>query len=234
MRICADCVETHKNIYYKRLTSIADPDFNLLENILNYRGSNAQTGNEWGVDYSLHSTYEDAVSGVNPWKCPGDKFNNHATFTGECSQDGTRVRNQHTYFNNGHGPRKNVAYYINKPEDDGVSDLISLDRTRSGGDIFEEEIGLVKTEGASFDGGNGTIHVTGSGEVWHQADRFHFLYENGEGDITAKVCVADISSIGNRYVCSDLHLVCSCHPFNSPQLQLPTPPPADHGQRLES
>mmetsp|Transcript_22755 Transcript_22755/g.52247 ORF Transcript_22755/g.52247 Transcript_22755/m.52247 type:complete len:989 (+) Transcript_22755:238-3204(+) len=198
MRICADCVSTHKRIFYKRLTPIDDPNFQLLHNIMYYRNGNPAPDNVWDEDYSLHSTYEDAVSGANPWKCPGDKFNYHAPFTGECSPDGTKVRNQHSYFNDGNGPRKNVAYYINKPEDVGVSDLIPSDRTRSPGDIIEEEIGIVKTTGASFDGGDGTIHVTGSGDIWHQADRFHYIYENGEGDITVKVHLTDMASIGNR------------------------------------
>ena len=182
----------------------------MLNNILNYRGGNPDADNVWGEDYSLHSTYEDAVSGANPWKCPGDAFNYWAPFTGECSPDGTKVRNQHSLFWDGNG-RKNVAYYINKPEDVGVNELVKVGKTRSGGDIFEEEIGLVKTKGTSFDGGDdGTIHVTGSGDIWHQADRFHYLYENGEGDITVKVRVADLTSVNGRYVCSVLRLVCSC------------------------
>ena len=57
-RTCRTCVQSHMKIYYRRRTPVPD-SLDLLGNILYYRNTN---GGLWDVDFSLHSTYEDALS----------------------------------------------------------------------------------------------------------------------------------------------------------------------------
>ena len=69
MRVCPSCISTHRKIWYKRLTPIVNQEFDLLCHIL-YRRNDGNGDNVWNEDFSLHSTYEDAVTGTNPWKYP--------------------------------------------------------------------------------------------------------------------------------------------------------------------
>jgi hypothetical protein len=68
-RHCDSCHESHQHIYYKRLTPIPDVDpdgepFNYLDLFLN---NWHETNNTMGVDFSLYSTFDDAINGVNEW-----------------------------------------------------------------------------------------------------------------------------------------------------------------------
>jgi Notch-like protein len=70
-RLCGDCVDSHKEIYYKRLTSTDGVDMEDL-----FIGTWASTDNALHVDFELYSTYDDAVNGNNPWKfCNYDDTN---------------------------------------------------------------------------------------------------------------------------------------------------------------
>merc|ERR1719253_2233098 len=121
-RACQPCVRTHKKIFYRRRTPIPD-DFSLIDNIL-YRNNNNDGKNTWNVDFSLHSTYEDAMADTNPWQCPNNKFNYADTFYGLCSPDGSRVRDQRSMFQ--YWNQKNdVAYFTNKPEANGLQIISS-------------------------------------------------------------------------------------------------------------
>mmetsp|Transcript_6360 Transcript_6360/g.13915 ORF Transcript_6360/g.13915 Transcript_6360/m.13915 type:complete len:982 (+) Transcript_6360:190-3135(+) len=200
MRICPDCAETHKRIYYRRLTDIPD-NFDLLHNILYYRSSSGQAGNIWNTDFTLHSTYEDAVSGDNPWKCRGDDniFNYNAPFDGECSPTGARVQNQYSIFNWYPGPRPNVAYYVNKEENTGLQDYVRPGTTRAVG-LTDVDIGNVGKAGNTLEN-DGTFHITGSGDdIWGYRDQFHYKSEPWEGDIDVSVRITEFSNPGNdRY-----------------------------------
>ena len=94
-RICPDCTKSHQKIWYKRLTPIEDDTFDLLHHLLYYSRDYPHPDNVWETSFSLHSSYVDAVSGENPWQCPGGAFNYRAPFTGNCSPDGTKVKDQH-------------------------------------------------------------------------------------------------------------------------------------------
>ena len=74
MRVCPSCISTHRKIWYNRLTPIVNQEFDLLCHIL-YRRNAGNGDNVWNEDFSLHSTYEDAVTGTNPWKYPNNSFN---------------------------------------------------------------------------------------------------------------------------------------------------------------
>ena len=62
-RICRQCWETHRDIYYKRITPVPTTlDFydNLLNNWLS-------VDNTLNVDFELYSSYEDALASQNKW-----------------------------------------------------------------------------------------------------------------------------------------------------------------------
>lgn len=63
-RVCLDCLNTHENIYYRRLTSMPD-DFDLLDTLTN-NWSNED--NAFNVDFALYSTFIDAYFDTNRWK----------------------------------------------------------------------------------------------------------------------------------------------------------------------
>ena len=95
-RACQSCIRTHMKIFYRRKTPVPD-GFNLIDNIL-YREDDGGGFNVWGDDFSLHSTFDDALKNENLWKCPNDVYNYGTTFYGRCSPDGTQVNNQRSQF----------------------------------------------------------------------------------------------------------------------------------------
>ena len=204
MRICSSCTRTHKRVFYKRLTDVP-AGFDLLSNILYNKWTTAQAGNTWGTDFSLHSTYDDAVIGANPWKCPGNAFNYGAPFVGNCSPSGAQVNDQHSIFNSGHGPRLNVAYYINKPEYTGVQVFSSV--TRDAGSTADLDIGGPWTtsldigrpngEGSTYVDGDVTYIRAGGSDIWNHADQFRFVSQPWQGDIDVSVYVKGITNPSN-------------------------------------
>jgi hypothetical protein len=67
LRVCPECKQTHKKVYYRRLTPVDNVD--LLHCIV-HRRDNCDGQNVWKKDFTLHSTYEDAVAGIDEWSCP--------------------------------------------------------------------------------------------------------------------------------------------------------------------
>jgi hypothetical protein len=174
-RICQDCAPSHQSIYYRRLTSIPSEN-NLISNLL--YSSRKDPGNIWNVDFTLHSTYDDAVAGDNPWKCPNNSFNYQDTFVGECSADGTRVRRQESRFDI-YQHRKNVAFYVNKPESEGLQ---------------VETDGLYEIRGQDSargtvlrDSDDGTIVINGVGRSIHKVDDVVYYAQTKTGDLTVVV-----------------------------------------------
>ncbi len=195
MRICPDCTATHRKIWYRRLTPVP-ANFDLLSNILTYYSGTVPVGNKWKVDFSLHSSYEDAVSGANPWSCPNDTFNYYAPFVGNCSPSGASVTEQYSHWDWTPGPRPNVAYYINKPEDIGLQDY--SDVIASTGDIAgltDIDIGyLPGATGNSWED-DGVYYISGPGlDIWGQSDSFHYLSQPYSGDIDVSVRVATFAN----------------------------------------
>lgn len=194
MRICPDCTATHRKIFYRRLTPIP-ADLDLLKNMLYYSGS-AVEGNKWKVDFTLHSTYEDAVAGTKPWACPNDTFAYNAAFVGNCSPSGAQVTEQYSHWDWQPPPRFNVAYYINKPEDVGLQDYSdAIETTRDIEGFTELDIGYMpNTIGNSWEA-DGVIYMQGAGlDIWNQADSFHYLSQPYSGDIDVSVRVASFAN----------------------------------------
>jgi len=194
MRVCATCQSTHRYVFYRRLTPVTDLNINLLGQILYHRGD-AGGNNVWNEDFTLHSTYDEAVSGTNPWKCPGDTFNNGAPFVGDCSPDGTRVQNQYSIWNWSDGPSKDVAYYVNKPRDVGLATLDLNTSLRFSAALHTDvDLGHVGSEGRTFESDDGSLHMIGSGQdIWGHKDAGHYFSEPYSGDIVVKVHVSGMT-----------------------------------------
>ena len=192
MRICATCTKSHQKMYYRRLTP-PNEDLNLLYNILYYENDAAPTNNTWNVDFTLHSTYEDAVSGTNAWLCPGGKFYYPATFYGECSPTGVKVTEQYSRFSQTWSPNKlDVAYYVNKAEEDGLQEVTTL---AIKGYPYSDIGGWAKGI-ALKDDSNGKIYMSGVGhDIWYTKDDFLYHYEKFSGDYTAIVNVEKMSNV---------------------------------------
>ncbi|KAL7431889.1 hypothetical protein ACHAXM_004223 [Skeletonema potamos] len=195
MRACAECRDTHKNVFYRRLTSMP-PDKDLLYCITKTRG-NCDGFNIWNQDFTLHSTYGDAMNGDNAWLCPGGQFNYAAPFDGECSPSGDRVRDQWTVLHWSTPPQRNVAYYVNKPE--GVS-IREVEPNHSA-EYISEDVGTdVRVEGKVRLDEDGKIYVTGSGaNVWHNNDNFQYYHKEVTGDFDITVKIASFDNIVNSH-----------------------------------
>jgi hypothetical protein len=189
MRICATCSLAHRKIYYRRNT-VVPGDFNLLYNIL-HESTDGGGRNRWNVDFTLHSTYEDAMSGANPWSCPGNVFNYAATFYGECSPAGTRVANQFSRFHEPStwGSKTDVGYFVNKAEDDGLQAMTTT--AIKGFSYWDANYGWqgMKASGIALrNATDGTIYMTGGGtDIWGTQDDFNYNYQEVSGDYTAIV-----------------------------------------------
>lgn len=82
-RRCKNCVTSHRDIYYKRLTPIPD-DVNLINILTEYWYQ--MDGNMWHTDFEIYSLYEDAVESKNAWEfCNFDDKN--VGFPRDCGPD---------------------------------------------------------------------------------------------------------------------------------------------------
>jgi len=203
-RICPGCIKTHQKVYYRRLT-VAPDEFDILDNILRYSGNDAEAGNTWNEDFTLHSTYDDAQSGANPWACHEDKFNYQNAFVGECSPSGDKEHDQHSYWWSTSGPQQDVAFFINAPDGAGidVADLASL--ANLGPQYTNTDLGRPEHAGRVFqrtadDAINDAIIVTGAGnDIWGQRDMFHYLSQPWTGDVDVQVHVTAFTGIHHSW-----------------------------------
>ena len=105
-RVCPSCTQSHKDIYYRRLTPMPE-GFNLLDTLM----SNwFDTNNVLNVDFSLHSTYLDAFYGTNGWEfC---NYNDAGIgFPRDCGPT-KRVNNQWNSYVRGGGNANHHAFLI--------------------------------------------------------------------------------------------------------------------------
>jgi hypothetical protein len=203
LRTCAECHDSHKKVYYRRLTPMPE-DKDLLYCITETRGD-CGGYNKWNTDFTLHSSYDDAVNGENPWKCPNGAFNYGAPYDGECSPTGARVRNQWTVLHWSTPPQKNVGFYVNMAQDVDIKEVEPVPeaaegvaRTQAADEFVSEDIGLdTRVEGrVRLDESSEKIWLTGGGHnVWHNNDNFHYYHKEATGDIDVTVNVAQFSNI---------------------------------------
>jgi len=202
LRICPDCVKTHKRIWYRRLTPLHDPNFDLLTNILYHRPNRnnaGPTGNQWNTDFTLHSSYEDAESGANPWVCPNNVFDYRDTFTGACSPSGARVRDQYTVWSWFPSHQSDVAFYVNKPEGDGITELDLQSSLRFSNINTAVDLGDVNIPGRVFETDDGALHISGGGaHIGGYSDEGHYFSEPATGDLDVKVHVSALTNVRSR------------------------------------
>ena len=105
-RVCPSCTESHKDIYYRRLTPMPE-GFNLLDTLMN---NWFDVDNVLNIDFSLHSTYLDAFYGTNGWTfC---NYNDAGIgFPRDCGPTG-RVNNQWNSYVRGGGSANHHAFLI--------------------------------------------------------------------------------------------------------------------------
>ena len=95
-RVCPTCIETHKDIYYRRLTPMPD-DFDLMDTLMN---NWFDTDNVFNQDFALYSSYMDAFYDDNRWTfC---NFNDPGIgFPRDCGPDGRVNHNWNSYYRGG-------------------------------------------------------------------------------------------------------------------------------------
>jgi len=171
-RVCATCVKSHKEIYYKRLTPIPD-SMNLLQYLLN---TWKEQDNQFNVDFKLYSSFEDAENDTNHWEfC---NFHNSEGFPFECSPK-QKVPLQWSTFHWANG-RTDVAFYLQAP-----TPLTQLDERFQG-----QDIGSVLIPGSAYTIDD-KLYVTSSGlDVWGTTDSFYFVSEPKTSDTTMQVYIS--------------------------------------------
>mmetsp|Transcript_1845 Transcript_1845/g.2846 ORF Transcript_1845/g.2846 Transcript_1845/m.2846 type:complete len:392 (+) Transcript_1845:84-1259(+) len=103
-RVCESCLDSHKEIFYKRITPLPEGFTEILLN--NW----VSAGNTLNTDFTLHSTYQDAVDGTNGWTyCNYDTPNQG--FPGECGPTG-QTPDQWNYFDTLMSGQLDVAIFI--------------------------------------------------------------------------------------------------------------------------
>jgi hypothetical protein len=123
-RFCDSCTyESHRDIYYKRLTPIpdagdADGQVYFLDLFLNNWFSSP--ANELHTDFELYSTYEDALAGTNAWKfC---NYNDPGIgFPRDCS-DTTKAKwyQWNSYIRHG-GHANHHGFYVELPHASSIT-----------------------------------------------------------------------------------------------------------------
>jgi len=191
-RVCQSCASTHKDIFYRRLT-VVPADKNLLRDILYMDWETA--GNKWDVDFSLHSSLDDAVSDDNRWSCRDNIFRYSSPFYGECSPDGTHVQHQRSLFHHDwyNGIRRDVAFYVLKPEDEKFESMTESAKVHAirGGSHGRADALVLK------DKDDESIYMASRGvDIWHASDDCAFYGEEFSGDYSVVVKVDSISPSG--------------------------------------
>lgn len=182
-RVCIDCIETHQDIYYKRITDVITGVENPAAGLDHFwyltSGHVETNGYRYGVDFEIYSTYEDAVNSDNEWGCTA--YNYGAFFPGNCRPDGGSVNNVGTRFYSLSG-RSHAAFYVEKASgvDTGISILDSVD------------IGPVYIPGTARKKDNAIFLAASGRDIWNDFDEFTFMEELATSDVDMVVTVAHV------------------------------------------
>jgi len=109
-RICSTCYESHRDVYYQRLTPLPTPESSdFLDLFMNQWVSQ---DNERAVDFELYSSYEDARAGKDAWTyC---NYNGDVGFPRDCGPTGHVGSNWNSYERNG-GYADHHGFYVERP-----------------------------------------------------------------------------------------------------------------------
>jgi hypothetical protein len=157
-RLCASCVETHQFLYYKRLTPIPD-QLNLISHLM-FDQKNV-TGNTYGVDFLIFSSYEDAKdpSNTKAWTCPAYVYTRG--FPGNCGPSGTVVTSQEVIFGTTWS-KTDAAWHVETNSDRTLTPFATT------------LIGTNRFPGLSVIS-NKKMYLTATGiDIWDKADSFMF------------------------------------------------------------
>ena len=176
-RLCARCVLSHRHIFYKRKTRVPS-SVDLLQN-LKYSTSLTK-GNEYGVDFELYSSYEDAVNEVNPWVCPDAGYKYNAGFPGDCGPTGP-VQNQRSLWHRSN-TQINVAYQVNIPTTFTAVPSVNIGGYRG------------RASGSTQRKGDVIYMTSGAYDIWDKYDQLEFLYDRYTGDVELSVKIEAVDA----------------------------------------
>merc|ERR1712226_1531790 len=112
-RVCLDCYNSHKDIYYRRLTPV--PETLDLLNLFSHDWFDQD--DKFNVDFALYSNYYDAVSNDESKRWTFCNFNDPGIgFPRDCGPTGHVPWNWNSYYRGG-GRANNHAFFI--PANDG-------------------------------------------------------------------------------------------------------------------
>jgi len=125
-RICDSCIAaSHRDIYYRRHTELPPMGDNadagevyFIDTFMNnwFDNINGVKFNELGVDFTLHSTYEDAKTGANPWLfCNYNDPN--VGFPRDCGVNSHQPSEWNSYIRGG-GQADYHGYFVEVPSND--------------------------------------------------------------------------------------------------------------------
>merc|ERR1712039_87280 len=105
-RLCAGCGDSHREVYYKRLTAVPN-DLDLFAAL---KSNWTDYKNVLHKDFEIYGDYQAALTGRQPWQfCNFDDPSGVGAFR-DCGPTG-RVINQWNSFS-GRGGQENVAFYV--------------------------------------------------------------------------------------------------------------------------
>jgi len=112
-RACLNCYNSHKDIYYKRLTALPE-NFDILNLMMN---DWLNTDNVLNVDFELYSTYSDAVAGNQDARWTYCNYNDYGIgFPRDCGPTGYVPHQWNSYYRGG-GHAKNHAFFVEASPD---------------------------------------------------------------------------------------------------------------------
>ena len=115
-RRCLDCIDSHKDIYYRRFDTNGLPDnFDLLELVKNnWFSSPTISHNDFKIDFNLYSTYEDAIAERNEWQYCNFSNLNYAGvgFPRDCAPTSYTPHQFNTFYPNSSLGKSDIGFYV--------------------------------------------------------------------------------------------------------------------------
>lgn len=184
-RVCPNCKETHRDVYYVRLTPIPETmDFlNLFKSVW------SNEGNIMGTDFDIYSTYEDALAKdtTKAWKAcnylEDDEHKNPTGFPRDCGPTELVGCQWNSWSRGTCFDGRSVAFYLETLE---TMEINVVPNTK--------EIGMVYKRGNSLELDD-TYYIRGAGYSrysWGTEDAMHFEGSETTGTITMVAKVSDI------------------------------------------
>jgi len=122
-RVCTECYNSHKDIFYKRLTPLPE-NFDILNLMMN---DWTNTNNVLNTDFELYSTYIDALSGDTSKRWTFCNFNDLGIgFPRDCGPTGRVNWNWNSYYRGG-GRAQHHAFYVEANPEMDYKSLVGTD-----------------------------------------------------------------------------------------------------------